>query len=90
MHAVDSFDLVLFFFAITWWKLGVLLAFRSCTTVITNIIYLSLRQGSGPNYLLGRVAGTSSMFMKLAIPIGLFIVKFGIVELFVLEGKAKL
>ena len=73
LHAIDAFVLVLFFFATTWWQLGILLAFRSCTTVISNIIYLAIRQESTPNHLLGRVAGTSSMFMKLALPIGLFI-----------------
>lgn len=73
LHAIDAFVLVLFFFATTWWQLGILLAFRSCTTVITNIIYLAVRQESTPNHLLGRVAGTSSMFMKLALPVGLFI-----------------
>lgn len=73
LHAIDAFVLVLFFFATTWWQLGILLAFRSCTTVITNIIYLAVRQESTPNHLLGRVAGTSSMFMKLALPIGLFL-----------------
>lgn len=73
LHAIDAFVLVLFFFATTWWQLGILLALRSCTTVITNIIYLAVRQESTPNHLLGRVAGTSSMFMKLALPIGLFI-----------------
>ncbi|MFB5086987.1 MFS transporter [Psychrobacillus sp. PGGUH221] len=73
LHAIDAFVLVLFFFASTWWQLGILLALRSCTTVITNIIYLAVRQESTPNHLLGRVAGTSSMFMKLALPIGLFI-----------------
>lgn len=72
LHAIDAFVLVFFFFATTWWQLGILLAFRSCTTVITNIIYLAIRQESTPNHLLGRVAGTSSMFMKLALPIGLF------------------
>lgn len=73
LHAIDAFVLVLFFFATTWWQLGILLAFRSCTTVITNIIYLAVRQESTPNHLLGRVSGTSSMFMKLALPVGLFL-----------------
>ncbi|WP_042477890.1 MFS transporter [Bacillus ndiopicus] len=70
---IDSGVLLLFFFATTWWQLGILLAFRTCTSVIINIIYLAVRQESTPNHLLGRVAGTSSMFMKLALPAGLFI-----------------
>lgn len=73
LQVIDGFTLVLFFFANTWWQLGILLAVRSCTTIITNIIYLAVRQESTPNHLLGRVSGTSSMFMKLALPIGLFI-----------------
>lgn len=39
----------------------------------TNIHYLTLRQQVTPNHLLGRVAGTSSMIMKLAVPFAFFI-----------------
>lgn len=73
LHLLDAGALVLFFFADTWWQLGILLSIRTCTTIMTNIIYLAIRQESTPNHLLGRVAGTSSMFMKLALPIGLFL-----------------
>ncbi|MEO4053261.1 MFS transporter [Solibacillus sp. CAU 1738] len=73
MYLIDGVVLVLFFFATTWWQLGLLLACRTCITIIVNIIYLAIRQESTPNHLLGRVAGTSSMFMKLALPAGLFI-----------------
>lgn len=73
LHLLDAGALVLFFFADTWWQLGILLAVRTCTSVMVNIIYLAIRQESTPNHLLGRVAGTSSMFMKLALPIGLFL-----------------
>ncbi|MGE7624903.1 MFS transporter [Viridibacillus sp. NPDC096237] len=73
MLAVDAVALLLFFFANSWWQLGILLAFRTFTSVIINIIYLAIRQESTPNHLLGRVAGTSSMFMKLVLPLGLFI-----------------
>lgn len=73
LHLLDACALILFFFADSWWQLGLLLAIRTCTTVMTNIIYLAIRQESTPNHLLGRVAGTSSMFMKLALPIGLFL-----------------
>jgi hypothetical protein len=38
-----------------------------------NIHYLTLRQEATPTHLLGRVAGTSSMIMKLAMPIGYLI-----------------
>ncbi|MEC1179153.1 MFS transporter [Metasolibacillus meyeri] len=73
VYLMDSVVLLLFFFATTWWQLGILLAVRTCTSVIINIIYLAIRQESTPNHLLGRVAGTSSMFMKLALPAGLFV-----------------
>lgn len=39
----------------------------------TNIHYFTLRQQVTPNHLLGRVAGTSSMIMKLAVPFAFFI-----------------
>lgn len=73
LHIVDAIVLILFFFATTWWQLGILLALRTCKTIITNIIFLAIRQESTPNHLLGRVAGTSSMLMKLALPAGLLI-----------------
>ncbi|MCE5172672.1 MFS transporter [Paenibacillus profundus] len=73
MLCVDALVLCLFFFAAHWWQLAILLACRTCTTVIINIIYLAIRQESTPNHLLGRVAGTSSMFMKLVLPLGLLL-----------------
>ena len=36
--------------------------------ILINVPYLSLRQSTTPNHLLGRVAGTSSMIMKLSMP----------------------
>ncbi|MFL1673665.1 MFS transporter [Paenibacillus thiaminolyticus] len=73
MLCIDAVVLCLFFFAGAWWQLAILLACRTCTTVIVNIIYLAIRQESTPNHLLGRVAGTSSMFMKLVLPLGLLL-----------------
>ncbi|WP_268627484.1 MFS transporter [Paenibacillus alvei] len=73
MLCVDALVLGLLFFAVHWWQLAILLACRTCTTVIINIIYLAIRQESTPNHLLGRVAGTSSMFMKLVLPLGLLL-----------------
>ncbi|MGM9951317.1 MAG: MFS transporter [Lysinibacillus sp.] len=70
---IEAFVLVVFFFAHSWWALGILLAFRTCISVMTNIIYLAIRQETTPNHLLGRVAGTSSMMMKLVIPLGLIV-----------------
>ncbi len=70
---IEAFILVVFFFANSWWLLGILLAFRTCISVMTNIIYLAIRQETTPNHLLGRVAGTSSMLMKLVVPLGLMV-----------------
>lgn len=70
---VEVFVLVLFFFAHSWVILGLLLAIRTAISTMTNIVYLAIRQETTPNHLLGRVAGTSSMIMKLALPVGLFI-----------------
>jgi len=70
---IDTFVLILFFFVQSWWLLGILLAYRTCSSVMTNIIFLAIRQESTPNHLLGRVAGTSSMLAKLVVPAGLLI-----------------
>ncbi|TSB45533.1 MFS transporter [Alkalicoccobacillus porphyridii] len=55
-----------------WWMIGISLAIRTFAITISNILYFSIRQEFTPNHLLGRVAGTSSMMMKLATPLGLF------------------
>ncbi|MEH7223354.1 MFS transporter [Bacillus sp. JJ1566] len=60
-------------FAPNWWTIGIALAIRTCATTISNIVYFTIRQEFTPNHLLGRVAGTSSMLMKLTVPLGLFI-----------------
>lgn len=60
-------------FAQTWWAIGMALAIRTFSTTISNIVYFTIRQEFTPNHLLGRVAGTSSMLMKLTLPFGLFI-----------------
>lgn len=54
-----------------WWMIGLSLAIRTFAITISNILYFSIRQEFTPNHLLGRVAGTSSMIMKSATPIGL-------------------
>lgn len=69
----EVFILALMFFANQWIMLGILLGLRTAISTMTNIVYLALRQETTPNHLLGRVAGTSSMIMKLALPVGLFI-----------------
>lgn len=73
MNGIDAVMMCLYFFATSWWQMGILFAIRSCTSIIVNIIYLAIRQETTPNRLLGRVAGTSSTLMKLTLPIGLFL-----------------
>ncbi|MDG0876268.1 MFS transporter [Paenibacillus thiaminolyticus] len=48
MLGIDAVVLCFFFFAGTWWQLAILLACRTCTTVIVNIIYLAIRQSRRP------------------------------------------
>ncbi|WP_316572100.1 MFS transporter [Neobacillus sp. YIM B06451] len=60
-------------FATTWWLVGISQFIRTFAVIVINVNYLSFRQEFTPNHLLGRVAGTSSMLMKLALPLGLFI-----------------
>ncbi|MCH7322573.1 MFS transporter [Solibacillus sp. MA9] len=69
----DATALTLMFFSGHWLLMGFLLAIRTATSTMTNIVYLAIRQETTPNHLLGRVAGTTSMIMKLALPVGLFI-----------------
>ncbi|WEG19257.1 MFS transporter (plasmid) [Alkalihalophilus pseudofirmus] len=57
-------------FANSWLVIGMALAIRTFAVTIVNIIYLAFRQEFTPNHLLGRVAGTTSMLMKLAMPVG--------------------
>ncbi|HWL24689.1 MAG TPA: MFS transporter [Ureibacillus sp.] len=68
---IDIFVLIIFFFTQTWWLLGILLGYRTCSSIMTNIIFSAVRQEQTPNHLLGRVAGTSSMLAKLVVPAGL-------------------
>ncbi|MDI7742680.1 MFS transporter [Lysinibacillus fusiformis] len=70
---VDASALALFYFFNHWLSLGILLAIRTATITMTNIVYLAIRQETTPNHLLGCVAGTTSMISKLALPAGLFI-----------------
>ena len=71
--AVEVVLLFFYAFAQTWLLLGLLLMLRTAISTMTNIVYLAVRQESTPNHLLGRVAGTTSMIMKLALPVGLLI-----------------
>lgn len=69
---IDAIGMTLLIFAPTWWTIGIALAVRTFSTTVSNIVYFTIRQEFTPNHLLGRVAGTSSMLMKLTLPIGLF------------------
>lgn len=56
-----------------WILLLVANFFIGMSVILINIPYLSLRQSTTPNHLLGRVAGTSSMIMKLSVPLAYLI-----------------
>lgn len=63
----------LLFFAHHWLIMFISMLLIGMAVTLNNIQYLSLRQTSTPNHLLGRVAGTSSMIMKLAMPLAFLI-----------------
>src|SRR5699024_1260023 len=69
----DAMALICMLFATVWWAIGIALAVRTFAATVSNIVYFTIRQEFTPNHLLGRVAGTSSMLMKLATPLGMFI-----------------
>ncbi len=70
---IDVVAMAWLMMAPSWWVIGLALAVRTFSTTVSNIVYHTIRQEFTPNHLLGRVAGTSSMFMKLTLPLGLFI-----------------
>ena len=70
---IDVCSVLILVVAPTWWVVGIALAIRNFSTTISNIVYFTIRQEFTPNHLLGRVAGTSSMMMKLTLPLGLFL-----------------
>lgn len=67
----DGLGYLLLFVADTWWVIGLSLAVRTFAITVSNVLYFAIRQEFTPNHMLGRVAGTSSMLMKLALPAGL-------------------
>jgi MFS family permease len=70
---IDVIGMIVLIFSHTWWIIGVSLFIRMYSVTVSNIAYLTIRQEFTPNHLLGRVAGTSSMLMKLSTPIGFFL-----------------
>ena len=69
----DITGLIVLVVASSWWMVGISLFIRMIGTMMLNIVYFTIRQEFTPNHLLGRVAGTSSMLMKLASPLGFFL-----------------
>ncbi len=70
---IDLIGYILLVFSFTWILLIIgmfLIGFGGATM---GIHYSTLRQSTTPNHLLGRVAGTSSMLMKLAVPFSFLI-----------------
>lgn len=62
----DTIGYALLLVADSWWVIGISLAVRTFAITISNVLYFAIRQEFTPNHMLGRVAGTSSMLMKLA------------------------
>lgn len=73
---INALGMAMLIFADIWWIIGISLAVRTFATITLNIAYFTIRQEFTPNHLLGRVSGTSSMLMKLALPAGLLISGF--------------
>jgi Na+/melibiose symporter-like transporter len=57
------------FVSASWYWIAIGMCFTGFGATFINVHYFTLRQELTPNHLLGRVAGTSSMLMKLAMPI---------------------
>ncbi|GAA0350789.1 MFS transporter [Bacillus horti] len=70
---LEAISYLILVFSIHWWMLSLSLFIRVFAITMSNVVYFTIRQEFTPNHLLGRVAGTSSMLMKLAVPLGLFI-----------------
>jgi MFS family permease len=60
---------LIMFLAVKWYVIAMGMFCMGFSAGFINIHYFTLRQESTPNHLLGRVAGTSSMIMKLASPL---------------------
>ncbi|RPF53446.1 MFS transporter [Aquisalibacillus elongatus] len=67
------FGQLIMFLSMNWYWLAFGMFLLGFQTTFFNIHYLTFRQESTPNHLLGRVAGTSSMIMKSAAPLGFLI-----------------
>ncbi len=74
MLLVAALSQILLFLSNQWYGLALGMFFAGFSATIINVHYATLRQVETPSHLLGRVAGTSSMIMKLAMPISFVLV----------------
>lgn len=74
MLLVAALSQMLLFLSNQWYGLALGMFFAGFSATIINVHYATLRQVETPSHLLGRVAGTSSMIMKLAMPISFVLV----------------
>lgn len=61
------------FLSTNWLFTSISMAIVGFSTTFYIVHYLTLRQETTPNHLLGRVAGTSAMLLKLVMPVGYLI-----------------
>lgn len=69
----DIVSLMIMIFASSWWMAGIALFIRLIGVTMLNVVSFTIRQEFTPNHLLGRVSGTASTFMKLSLPLGMFL-----------------
>ncbi len=70
---VDALGQFILFLSGAWYIMAIGMMLIGFASALINVHYFTVRQESTPNHMLGRVAGTSSMVMKLAMPISFFI-----------------
>lgn len=88
---IDIVGVIVLILSNTWWLVGISLFIRTFGSTINNIIYYTIRQEFTSNHQMGRVIGTTSMLMKLSLPLGLFLSGlwvefFPITGLFLISG----
>ncbi|UAC49552.1 MFS transporter [Bacillus aquiflavi] len=69
----DALGVFFLLISTSWWVMAIGLFIRLFGVTTMSIIYLTIRQELTPNHLLGRVTSSSSMLMRLAAPLGLFV-----------------
>jgi MFS family permease len=68
---IDLIGMLLVTLSVNWWMMALSFFIRTAGVTMSNIVYSTIRQEVTPNHLLGRVAGTSSLLIKLTMPLGL-------------------